>query len=140
MGKTMKIPGTGPVQTTSARRLRQSSKPSGAFAGEIAADNGVKDSAPTADVAPAATLLSIQEVGDSLDGRRRAMRRGEDILDRLDELRHGLLIGAFSADKLDNLLVMVRRQQSNISDPKLRDILAEIEVRAAVELAKLGKY
>ena len=141
MGKTMKIPGTGPVQTTPARRLRQSSKSSGAFAGEIAADNGVKESAPAADVAPAAALLSVQEVGDPLlDGRRRAMRRGADILDRLDELRHGLLIGAFSPGKLENLLVLVRRQQSNISDPKLREILAEIEVRAAVELAKLGKY
>ena len=66
--------------------------------------------------------------------------RGEDILDQLDELKHGLLIGAFSPVKLDNLLVMIRQQQSNVTDPNLREILAEIEVRAAVELAKLGKY
>ncbi len=140
MGKTMKIPGTGPVQTTTARRRGQPSQSSGAFADELAADNGVKETAPATEVASAGTLLSVQEVGDPLDGRRRAVKRGEDILDRLDELRHGLLIGAFSPVKLDNLLVMIRRQQSSVTDPNLREILAEIEIRAAVELAKLGKY
>ncbi len=140
MGKTMKIPGTGPVQTTTVRRRGQSPQSSGAFAGELATDNSVKEAAPASEVASSGTLLSVQEVGDSLDGRRRAVKRGEDILDRLDELRHGLLIGAFSAAKLDNLLGMIRRQQSNVTDPKLREILNDIEVRAAVELAKLGKF
>ena len=136
----MKIPGTGPVQATTARRRGQTAQSSGAFAGELAADNGVKEAAPATAVASAGTLLSVQEVGDSLDGRRPAVKRGEDILDRLDELRHGLLIGAFPPAKLDNLLVMIRQQQSNVADPNLREILTEIEVRAAVELAKLGKY
>ncbi len=136
----MKIPGTGPVQTTTARRRGQASQSSDAFAGEMAVDNGVREAAPATEVAFAGALLSIQEVGDPLDSRRRAVKRGEDILDRLDELRHGLLIGAFSPVKLDNLLVMIRRQQSNVTDPNLREILTDIEVRAAVELAKLGKH
>jgi len=50
------------------------------------------------------------------------------------------LIGAFSPVKLDNFLVMVRWQQSNVTDLNLREILTKIEVRAAVELAKLGKF
>ena len=79
-------------------------------------------------------------MGDPLDGRRRAVKRGEDILERRDELRHGLLIGAFPPAKLDNLLGVIRQQQTNVTDPHLREILSEIEVRAAVELAKLGKY
>ena len=136
----MKIPGTGPVQTTTARRRGQISQSSGAFAGELAADTTVKEAAPAPDVASVGTLLALQEVADPLDSRRRAVKRGEDILDRLDDLRHGLLIGAFSPEKLDNLLVMVRRRQSNVTDPNLREILTDIEVRAAVELAKLGKY
>jgi hypothetical protein len=136
----MKIPGTGPVQTTTVRRRGQSSQSKGAFVGELATDKSVKEAAPATAVASASTLLSVQELGDSLDGRRRAVKRGEDILDRLDDLRHGLLIGAFSVSKLDNLLGMIRRQQTSVSDPKLREILADIEVRAAVELAKLGKF
>ena len=91
-------------------------------------------------MASISTLLSLQEVGDPLNGRRRAIKRAEDLLDKLDELRHGLLTGAFSPAKLDDLLVVVRQQQANITDPKLREILSDIEVRAAVELAKLGKY
>ena len=136
----MKIPGTGPVQTTTARRRGKPAQSSGAFAGELASGKGAKESAPSTEVVSAGMLISVQEIGDPLDSRRRAVKRGEDILDHLDELRHGLLLGAYPPAKLDNLLVMIRRQQTNVTDPKLREILAEIEVRAAVELAKLGKY
>jgi hypothetical protein len=136
----MKIPGTGPVQTTTARRRTQSTKSAGAFAGQLTVDTGAKEVSPTVDVASINTLLTVQEVGDPTNGRRRAIKRGEDLLDRLDELRHGLLIGAYSPAKLDDLLAVVRQQQANITDPKLREILSDIEVRAAVELAKLGKY
>lgn len=136
----MKIPGTGPVQSTTVRRRGQGSQSSGGFAGELAVGNGLKEAAPASGVASTGALLSVQEVGDPVEGRRRAVKRGEDILDRLDELRHGLLTGAYSPAKLDNLLVMIRQQQSHVSDPNLREILADIELRAAVELAKLGKY
>ena len=136
----MKIPGTGPVQAATTRRRTSSARSSEAFAGELTAENGVKETGTAAKVVSAGTLLSVQELGDPLDGRRRAVKRGEDILDRLDELRHGLLVGAFPPAKIENLLAMVRRQQAGVADPKLREILADIEVRAAVELAKLGKY
>lgn len=82
-------------------------------------------------------LLSVQEIGDFSDERRRAVRHGEDILERLDELRHGLLIGAFPKDKLDQLLAVVRRQHDRMNDPQLKEVLEEIELRAMVELAKL---
>lgn len=136
----MKIPGTGPVQTTTARRREQPSKSSDNFAGELAVGNGVKEATASTAMASTGTLLSVQELGEPIDERRRAVLRGEDILDRLDELRHGLLLGTFPPEKLDNLLAMVRQQQSNVVDPNLREILSDIEIRAAVELAKLGKY
>lgn len=139
MGKKMKIAGTGPVQTTSARRRKESARSADTFAGEIGAEKSVKEASPVMDVTSAASLLTLQEVENFSEGRRRAVKRGMDLLDRLDELRHGLLIGAFPPAKLDHLLAVVRRQQSSISDPKLREILAEIEIRAAVELAKLGR-
>lgn len=135
----MKISGTGPVQTPPIRRRDQTSRSSGAFAGELAGDGAVRESAAAPDVASASTLLSLQEVADPLAERRQAVRRGEDLLDQLDELRHGLLVGAFPKEKLDRLLILVRRQRSRIADPRLRDILNDIETRAAVELAKMGK-
>lgn len=84
-------------------------------------------------------LLMVQEVGDTGEQKRRAIQRGEDILERLDDLRHGLLVGAFPKEKLNHLLKTIRRQHEQFRDPKLQEILQEIELRAMVELAKLGQ-
>jgi hypothetical protein len=135
----MKISGTGPVQTPAIRRRDQTSRSSGTFAGQLTGDSAAREATAPAEVADVGSLLSLQEVADPLAGRRQAIRRGTDLLDRLDELRHGLLVGAFPAEKLDQLLILVRRQQNSVADPRLREILADIEIRAAVELAKMGK-
>ena len=66
------------------------------------------------------------------------IRRGEDILDRLEDLRHGLLTGTISADKLQTLAHVVRTGRGNCGDPRLAALLDEIELRAEVELAKLS--
>lgn len=52
-----------------------------------------------------------------------ARQRAEDILDRLDELRHGLLMGALSRRQIENLARLIRLKRESISDPRLVDIL-----------------
>ncbi len=84
-------------------------------------------------------LLSIQEVPDSTDGTRRAFKRGEEMLDMLDDIKLGLLVGVIPMPKLRELLVTVENRRDEVSDPELGKILDEIELRARVELAKLGK-
>lgn len=84
------------------------------------------------------SVLTLQEVGEA-GARQRARRRGDDILDRLDEIRHGLLFGAIPRHTLEQLAQVVRNQADETIDPRLADILREIEVRARVELAKLEK-
>ena len=88
------------------------------------------------------TLLALQSVGDvnEREARKRMIRRGEDILDQLEELRHGLLIGCMSAEKLEGLAKTVRVSREDCVDPRLGSILDEIELRAEVELAKLGRF
>jgi len=88
------------------------------------------------------TLLALQSVGDvnEREARRRLVRRGEDILDKLEELRHGLLIGTMSKDKLEGLARTVRVSREDCADPGLGSILDEIELRAEVELAKLARF
>ncbi len=83
-----------------------------------------------------AGILSIQEVGDATTSRRRAVTHAETLLDRLDELRHGLLMGTLNRDQLVELsrLVVVRREQ--VDNPGLVELLDEIDLRAQVELAK----
>ena len=83
-------------------------------------------------------LLSLQEVGDSTSeqGNSRARRWGEDLLDRLDMLRLGILSGGIPRADLERIASMVGAQRLRATDPRLAEVLGEIELRARVELAK----
>ena len=84
-------------------------------------------------------MLAAQEVPDATEGRRRGRQRGEDLLDLLDEIRVGLLLGAIPRDQLHRLTTMLQSARGTVGDPRLDDLLDEIELRAAVELAKLTR-
>lgn len=88
-------------------------------------------------------LLALQGV-DSVDTvdpdeKRRngaAKARGEDLLDRLEDIRIGLLTGRIPQDRLQQLKEAVRRTGESAADPGLRLLINEIEIRVEVELAK----
>jgi len=82
-------------------------------------------------------LLALQAVGGPLEGRRRAVRRASQILDILDEVKLALLDGDLSLAQLDRLRRTVNEERGLTGDPKLEGVLDEIELRAAVEIAKL---
>ncbi|MBI2254244.1 MAG: flagellar assembly protein FliX [Proteobacteria bacterium] len=86
-------------------------------------------------------VLAVQETPDAAKGRakQRARDRGLKMLDFLEEIRVGLLMGAIPKERLEQLAQMVRAKREQIDDPKLTAILDEIELRAAVELAKLSR-
>lgn len=86
-------------------------------------------------------VLAVQETPDAAKGkaRQRARDRGLKMLDYLEEIRLGLLMGAIPKDRLEQLAQMVRAKREQVDDPKLTAILDEIELRAAVELAKLSR-
>ena len=84
-------------------------------------------------------MLTLQEVADPLDARGRARRRGEQVLDLLDRIRLGILAGTLSQPELTNLARLVRSRRDEIDDPRLAEILGEIELRAEVELAKFSR-
>lgn len=85
-----------------------------------------------------AGLLSLQAVAEPpAERRRRALARGGSLLDRLDELRLALLAGAVP----QALLLRLRRELGQASrldeDPDLQHLLDAIDLRCAVEAAKL---
>ncbi len=84
-------------------------------------------------------VLNIQEVDDALARAARGKLRAEDLLDRLDDLRLDILGGALSKAKLLRLAEAVRVRRPTLSDPKLTEILDEIDLRAQVELAKFTR-
>ncbi len=83
-------------------------------------------------------LLALQAVGDFSEKKRRAVGRASKILDVLDEVKVALIDGTVTKHALDRLVTAVRDQREETDDPRLEEVLEEIEVRAAVELAKLG--
>ncbi|MCA3563895.1 MAG: hypothetical protein IOC90_13865 [Methylocystis sp.] len=84
-------------------------------------------------------LLAVQAAGDSLERRKRAIKRGGNLLDTLDQLKIALLSGRVSAEQLELLKAQARQRGDSVDDPGLADILAHIELRAEVEIAKLSR-
>ncbi len=83
-------------------------------------------------------LLALQEVPVDGGGRRlRPGERGNAVLDQLDHLRIGLLMGFIPRERLAELSRLAQGLRSQATDPRLAEILGEIELRARVELAKL---
>jgi hypothetical protein len=134
----MRIESNRPVKAASRR---EDAKKTGATGSSFA--EALEGFEPTPQTAAAARpgalggLLSLQEVPDTTERRRQAAQRGDHILQRLEELRLGLLAGAVSRDGLADLARTVREARASIGDPRLSGVLDEIELRARVELAKL---
>jgi len=81
-------------------------------------------------------VLGVQEVDDALAHASKGKLRAQDILDRLDDLRIELLTGSISREKLTQLSRIVTARRGQITDPRLLEVLDEIDLRAQVELAK----
>lgn len=88
---------------------------------------------------PLDMLLAVQEQGDQQERKRRQARRGHDLLDGLDRLKAALLAGRVLPSELERLRTTLTQQREATDDPRLDEVLAHIELRAAVELAKLGR-
>lgn len=88
------------------------------------------------------SILGLQEVGDATDGasRGKAVAYGNDLLDRLDQVRHAILQGAVPKESLQELAQRLRRRRQKISDPRLEEVLKDIELRCEVEIAKLTRH
>jgi hypothetical protein len=139
--RAMKISESGSIRSQPLRRIgRTGSGKSTDFAHHLTGDDDQTPvSSPVtgpASVGSVDSLLSLQEVGDSTTGRSKGLQRASDLLDRLEEIRYGLLMGGLSRESLQDLAHSVRQQRSSVNDPALGEILDQIEVRAAVELAK----
>ena len=82
-------------------------------------------------------LLGAQEVDEREARRQKAVKRGRLTLDALAQLRDALIIGVLPMSTLAHLEKLIASERAHADDPVLMAILDEIEVRAAVELAKL---
>lgn len=84
------------------------------------------------------SLLALQALDQPSD-RAVRLEHGRAMLDLLDELKLELLGGTVSASRLEGLVERIARRPSRHPDERVESVLDEIELRARVELAKLGR-
>ncbi len=113
--------------------------------GGLSAEQGGSELGGLSAAVGVSALLSAQDLGDERQGRRREIRRAKTILDELEELRMGLLFGSIPLWHLERIGALVKPHRENLGEKHddesdgLRGLLDDIELRAVVELAKLGR-
>jgi hypothetical protein len=86
-------------------------------------------------------LLALQGIEeDPAERRKRSVQRGKGALDVLDDLKLGLLSGNLDTATVSRLRDAATNLKSTSGDPGLDMVLAEIELRVEVELAKAGQF
>jgi hypothetical protein len=111
--------------------------------GGISVDEGEapKSTAPAASLRTIGgidALIALQGQDDPAERKRRAVKRGRIALDALDELKIEVLGGSLGPSTLQRLKSATAELRDSSGDERLDSVLAEIELRLAVEIAKLG--
>lgn len=133
----MKIEGPRNVSATTGGRKTGAAAAPG-FSPTV---DGPQRAAPATGVGGIAVLdavLALQADEPPAQRRARQVRRGRDALDALEKLARGLLLGQVQAGlraELENL----QRASQLTGEAGLDEVLREIDIRVAVELAKLDR-
>ena len=128
-----------------ASQLAVTGRPARAAADGFAPEASGEAEAPSNAVRPGAlssvgsleALLALQEADTPRERRKRAVRRAGRILDALDDLRIAVLDpDSAETPALHRLLGAVGEARGETEDAGLDGVLEQVELRAAVELAK----
>lgn len=133
----------GPGRTGAVGKTDKAKK-AGSVSGSSFADllseeaGGVESVTPALGAGAISTLLSIQanEQATEREQRQRAIAYGDDLLDELDNLRVGLLMGNYTINQLQQISYRLEHRRLSIDDPDLLSIIDDIELRVRVEIAK----
>ena len=138
----MRITGPGQNQPMQGKKGGHRQGDGSGFSVSVEGEAAQTASASSASAGTAVTgieaLLALQSVDAPDERERRQVQRGHDLLDQLEALRADLLAGTVAAERLGAIMGTLRAQ-APADDPKLGAIIADIELRARVELAKLGQ-
>jgi len=135
----VRIENTARSTSVSARSGVGRSNAGGFFISDDAATAKPATAQPIAQTAGIDALLALQSVEDPLFARRKAVRRGNALLDALEAIKADLLLGQVSEGRLNQLMALIgQARERNL--PDLDPLLDDIELRARVELAKCGRF
>jgi hypothetical protein len=82
-------------------------------------------------------LIALQGEDGPTERRRRAVKRGQSALDALDALKVDVLAGSLGPSTLLRLKSATAALRDETGDNRLDAVLAEIDLRVEVEIAKM---
>lgn len=137
----MRIEGPKSAAETSAKKAAGKTDQASGFgallgAGEPKAKTETRSTSLVSDIS---SLIAVQ-AADDIDQRQKRKRmrgRGEALLKQLDSIRLNLMSGSVTLQHLQELDTLLEQSREQIEDQALQAVLDEIELRAAVERAKL---
>lgn len=119
---------------SSARRVR-----AGAFSvSEEAAPRNTSAAGSLRSISTLDALMALQGVDDATERKKRAVAKGRNALDVLDDLKLGMIGGSVDGPTLARLKVAAEGLRETTGDRGLDTVMGEIDLRVAVELAKAG--
>lgn len=130
---------SGIKSNVKAGSLEKKKKSGGASFSEFlsASDAAANESPAVNGMVNVNNLFLLQEDFDEPQSKKQSIEHGFDILAYLENIRNSLLTGKISREVLYGLEDKIKNWQKNAEDPALMNVLDEIELRAAVEIAKL---
>ena len=142
----MKIESTNKTSTTkkTSKAKSKGGATESSFSSMVSDTSETSDAAHVSSTAPIGALdalLAVQEDGrkGSKEANERAKQRADELLDQLDKVKMGLLNGDIQKSSLQDLSNIISSHREKDIDPRLSEILDEIDLRAQVELAKLNR-
>jgi hypothetical protein len=129
---------------SSARKAKRTADDDGGFADalrEVSGAEATEHVQATGGMGAVSSILAVQQTADATDHKSRGLmlNYGNDLLDQLDRIRLSMLSGSISKDRLQDLARRLRERKSLSDDPKLNDLIAEVELRVEVEIAKFTR-
>lgn len=137
----MKVDRPGGVDAAGGPKVRKKDRVTGAKfeISKTAVEQPTASISGLGPVGAVEALLAAQEAGgESTSRRSRGYRTAEEMLDLLQDVQKGLLLGGVPVNRLRRLATLVAKQRAAEINSDLEQVLEEIELRVAVELAKLG--
>ena len=128
----------GPNGTATATAPATTRRVSGPGGFTLSETNGPQTASPAISlhtVGGIDALIALQGIENPLERRRRAVKHGRRALDALNELK---LARTLEPSALLRLKAVAGDLKEGSGDEKLDQVLGEIELRVAVELAKAG--
>lgn len=135
----MKVNGPRNVSGSSGPKKSAGASKAGGFApqsGQTGRAAGPSSLSGASAVHSMDALMTLQGAGDFQESRKKATDRAFSLLDVLDDLKIALLEGRLPRQTLVRLMETLKSQRDQTGDPRLEAALDEVELRAAVELAK----